>query len=135
VTDEQRDPAADLPEQVEEAFRPLAEFAQVAADAFSRAAQAWLEENRPLLEALGRLAQDPQFRAYAEARERGEVPPPAPPPLACYCLCGRLHPADRGVCDGEGVTTRRFTSKAAGPVDVALCAPCAAAQFLAELTR
>jgi hypothetical protein len=33
----------------------------------------------------------------------------------------------------EAVTTRHFDSPTVGPVDVPICAPCAAAQFLAEL--
>jgi hypothetical protein len=41
---------------------------------------------------------------------------------------------DEGVCDGEMVTTRHYDTELTGPVDVPLCAPCAAAQFLEELT-
>jgi hypothetical protein len=132
---EQRDPAAELRAQAEalaEGFRPLFEFANAAVEAFARAAEAWLEQQRPFFEALGRLAQDPQVRAYIEARERGEIPPPEPP-RSCHCLCGKTHPGEY-VCDGEAVTTRHYDTPLLGPVDVPLCAPCAAAQFLAEVT-
>jgi hypothetical protein len=137
MTDEQRDPAAELRAQIEvmaEAFRPLAEFARTYVDAFSRAANAWLEQNRPAFEALGRLAQDPQVLALAEARKRGEIPAPHLHG-ACHCLCAKTHPAETGICEAfEPVTTRHYDTELLGPVDVPLCAPCAAAQFLAEVT-
>jgi hypothetical protein len=53
--------------------------------------------------------------------------------LPCHCLCGVRHPGDRGICDGEGVTTRRFITETFGAVDVPLCAPCAVAQDITEL--
>jgi len=72
-------------------------------------------------EALGKL--DPPVRAAMEAG------------LAaftgnwrqCRCPCARAHPDDMGVCDGRAVMTRRR-----GQEDVALCAPCAVAQGIAE---
>lgn len=45
----------------------------------------------------------------------------------CHCLCGKQHPDSMGICDNHAVTTRRFESALLGPVDVPLCAPCAAA--------
>lgn len=134
--DEKRDPAADLVAQAEaiaEAFRPLSEFARQVVDAFSKAAQAWLDQNRPMLEAIGKVANDPAVRAYIEARQRGEIPAPEPR-QPCHCFCPYSHPGEQ-VCDGEGVTTRRFTSRVTGPVDVPLCAPCAVAQGVTELER
>ena len=48
----------------------------------------------------------------------------------CECVCARSHPDDMGVCDNRAVIKRRL---AAGPnADVALCAPCAVAQGVAE---
>jgi hypothetical protein len=48
---------------------------------------------------------------------------------ACHCLCGKAHPDDPGICEVfEPVTTRHFDTPLLGPVDVPLCAPCAAAQ-------
>jgi hypothetical protein len=117
----QADPATELAA----AFRAFT-------DAFGRAAQAWLERHRPFFEAMEKVAQDPAVRAYLEARERGEVPSPRRP---CHCLCGHAHPDDKGVCDANAVTTRRFETAAMGPVDVALCAPCVVAQGITALQR
>jgi hypothetical protein len=127
MTDDQRDPAAELRARLE----AFVEAFQSAATALGRAVTAWAEQNRPALDLLGRLAQDPRVLAYIEARKRGEIPPSPGP---CHCLCARTHPDDRGVCDMEAVTTRHYDTQMLGPVDVALCAPCAAAQFLAEVT-
>lgn len=98
------------------------------ADAFGRVAQAWFEQNRPLFEALGKLAEDPRVMACLEARGRGDVA--WQPHRPCYCLCGRAHPAAENVCDGEAVTSRRYETARYGLVDVGLCAPCAVAQGL-----
>lgn len=117
----------------DEAFRPLVkavnEAFQPLADALTAAVRVWLERNRPAIEALAELAQDPRVQAYIAARERGEVPPPHRP---CWCLCSRAHPGE-SVCDARAVTTRRYNSPALGPVDVQLCAPCAVAQGIAEI--
>ena len=128
--DERPDPAEALMEGIIEAFRPLARQVSAFIDAWNRAGAMWLEQNRPLIEALGRLAADPRVRAYAEAYERGEIPPE---PQPCHCLCGKTHPADKGICDMNAVTTRHFDTERLGPVDVPLCAPCAVAQGIAEL--
>jgi hypothetical protein len=47
----------------------------------------------------------------------------------CHCRCDTAHPNDLGVCDGQAVMTR----KVAG-ANVSLCAPCAVAQGVAEMT-
>lgn len=94
---------------------------------FGQAAGEWLERMRPAVDALLEVVSRPEVQ---EAIERARS---LPRPRPCYCYCPRLHPADKGVCDGEGVTTRRFTSELTGPVDVSLCAPCAVAQGLTEL--
>jgi hypothetical protein len=47
----------------------------------------------------------------------------------CQCRCHTAHPNDLGVCDGRAVMTRRV-----GGTDVSLCAPCAVAQGVAEMT-
>jgi hypothetical protein len=47
----------------------------------------------------------------------------------CRCQCRTAHPADPGVCDGQAVMTRRIAD-----ADVSLCAPCAVAQGVAEMT-
>lgn len=92
-----------------------------AVEAFRKLGAALIEAIGPLADAAG-----PYFAQLAEAARRHRQ--------RCLCLCGRAHPADEGVCDGEQVTTRHYESVLAGPVDVPLCAPCAAAQFLAEMT-
>lgn len=118
MSDEQRDPVAEL----------AATF-QALADNMGRALTAWMERHRPFLEALGRLAQDPGVQAYIAARKSGWEPERARP---CHCLCGTAHPGDKGICDGNAVATRHFETRAMGPVDVPLCAPCAVAQGSAQ---
>jgi hypothetical protein len=46
----------------------------------------------------------------------------------CQCECVAAHPQDKNVCDGNAILTRRL-----GEADVALCAPCAVAQGVAEM--
>ena len=73
---------------------------------------------------------DPAFRAAIEAGRavlRGDR-------RDCECPCGEAHPDDVGVCDNDAVITRRFATDLDGEVDVPLCAPCATAQGLAELS-
>lgn len=82
----------------------------------------WLERMRPAFDTLLEVANRPEVR---EAITRAQS---QPRPRPCYCFCPRLHPSDKGICDGEGVTTRLFTSKLTGPVDVSLCGPCDAAR-------
>lgn len=98
---------------------------QALLEAISRAAALWLEQHRPLFEAIAKLADDPVVRAYLASVERGEVERQRP----CYCLCGAVHRDQPGICTGEGVTiiTRRLLEH--GLVDVAVCGPCA------EVTR
>ena len=47
----------------------------------------------------------------------------------CKCQCDTAHPNDTGVCDGRAVMTRRVSG-----TNVSLCAPCAVAQGVAEMT-
>lgn len=99
--------------------------------AFARAFAAELDRVRPALERMAEIANRPEVRAALEqARARRSLRDWRP----CHCLCGRMHPADKGVCDMDAVTTRRFVSGLTGPVDVPLCAPCAVAQGLTELS-
>jgi hypothetical protein len=48
---------------------------------------------------------------------------------ACRCPCDTAHPDDKDVCDGSAVLTRRLDD-----ADVSLCAPCAVAQGVAEMS-
>ena len=75
-------------------------------------------------EALDKL--DPAVRAAAEAGRAalsGDW-------HRCHCPCGKAHPDDMGVCDGRAVMTRQLAG-----VGVRLCAPCAVAQGVAEMSR
>lgn len=94
-------------------------------EAAGQAIAEWAERMRPAFEQLTEIARNPEVAAAFE-----RVPNPAGG-LACFCLCTR-HPDDKGVCDGEAVTTREFISGAFGPVHVPLCAPCAVAQGISE---
>lgn len=104
-------------------------------EALTEAAGAVAESLQPFMLAAVKmfqaLASDPVVRFAMDHPELFSAERPKP----CYCLCGRLHPADVNVCDMNAVTTRRFVSDLTGPVDVALCAPCAVAQGLTELSR
>jgi hypothetical protein len=68
---------------------------------------------------------EPAFRAAVEAGRSavtGEW-------RNCQCRCQTAHPDDPDVCDGKAVMTRRVSG-----ADVSLCAPCAVAQGVAEMT-
>lgn len=119
MTDDQRDPAADFQAMM-----------QAAVEAMGRAAQAYIEQLRPVFEAIGKIAADPEVMAALKAAQARQAIRDARP---CHCLCGRTHPDDRGVCDMLAVTTRHYDSPTVGPVDVPVCAPCAVAQGVAEM--
>jgi len=94
---------------------------QAAADAVSEWSRRVSEATH---EAMDKI--EPAFRAAVEAGRSamtGEW-------RDCHCQCGTAHPDDPGVCDGQAVMTRRV-----GEADVSLCAPCAVAQGVAEMTR
>ena len=93
---------------------------QVARDAMSEWSRRVSEATH---EALDKI--EPAVRAAAEAGRSamtGEW-------RNCRCQCRTAHPADAGVCDGRAVMTRSV-----GGADVSLCAPCAVAQGVAEMT-
>jgi hypothetical protein len=75
-------------------------------------------------EALGKL--EPAVRAAVEAGRAAVTGDWN----ACHCPCRTAHPDDKGVCDGRAVMSRRVDG-----ADVALCAPCAVAQGVAEMPR
>jgi hypothetical protein len=110
---DQPDPARALIQGFQEAGRVIGE---------------WLEGMRPAFEQLTEIANRPEVRAAVERRA------PLPARRPCHCLCGKTHPADKGICEGgSAVTTRRFETALTGPVDVPLCAPCAVAQGITEM--
>jgi hypothetical protein len=87
----------------------------------------WFERMRPAFEQLTEIANRPEVRAAIERNRNRDYRP-------CHCLCGKLHPADKGICEGaSAVTTRRFETALTGSVDVPLCAPCAVAQGVTEM--
>src|SRR5580704_16141990 len=93
--------------------------AQQLAAAWQAAGDA-LDEWRQRVAAATKL--DPAVRAAFEAARAAVTGDWKP----CHCPCGSAHPADRGVCDGRAVVSRRL-----GDADVSLCAPCAVAQGFA----
>ena len=71
---------------------------------------------------LEKLGTDPAVQARVRWRaqeDRAVVWP------ACRCVCEKVHPG-ASVCDVKSVTTIRRYSDPSGPVDVPVCAPCAA---------
>lgn len=78
-------------------------------------------------EAVHKLATDPAVRAAMESWRITLVWTRQD----CDCVCARSHPDDIGVCDNNAVIKRRLAGLN-GAVDVALCAPCAVAQGVAE---
>src|SRR5579859_5737722 len=94
---------------------------RVAADAASEWSRRVSEATH---DAMGKI--EPAVRAAAEAGRMamtGEW-------RNCRCQCGTTHPDDLGVCDGQAVMTRKVSG-----TDVSLCAPCAVAQGVAEMSR
>jgi hypothetical protein len=109
---------ADYPENP---AQQLAGAWQVAVSVFGQ----WREQvGTATAEAKEKL--DPAFHAAVEAL-RAAV---AGNWGACRCSCATAHPQDRGVCDHNAVLMRHVSGK-----DVALCAPCAVAQGVAEMRR
>ena len=114
-----------LPPVSDQTARVFREFAE----AIGQAITAYFERMQPAWEQLAEIARHPEV---LEAFERERLRHVASQP--CHCLCGYRHPADMGICDGEGVTTREFDSAAfSRPVHVPMCAPCLVAQGVTEL--
>jgi hypothetical protein len=114
-----------------ESERPVpARALREAFDAMACVAQQWFEQHRPFIQALAEFAARPEVRAAVEQMKARQAVRELRP---CHCLCVWTHPAEKGICDMNGVTTLRFASEMTGPVEVPLCAPCAVAQGLAAL--
>jgi len=98
-------------------------------EAATAVATEWAEQTAAVArEALHKLANDPAVRAAWESWRIALVWTRQD----CDCVCARSHPDDMGVCDNRAVITRRRADGRNGDVDVALCAPCAVAQGVAE---
>ena len=90
----------------------------------------WAERTAAVTaEAFGKLSSDPAIRAAMETWRVAVVWQQRD----CECLCAISHPDDVGVCDHRAVITRRIQADRDGGIDVALCAPCAVAQGVAEM--
>ena len=90
----------------------------------------WAERTAAVTaEAFHKLTNDPAIRAVMETWRVAVVWSQRD----CECLCAISHPNDVGVCDHRAVITRRLPAERAGGMDVALCAPCAVAQGVAEM--
>jgi hypothetical protein len=88
----------------------------------------WAERTAAVTtESFHKLTSDPAIRAVMESWRASVVWP-----RACECPCAVSHPDDVGVCDHRAVITRRITT-GSGKAHVALCAPCAVAQGVAEM--
>jgi len=89
----------------------------------------WAEQTAAVTrEAFHKLANDPAVRAALESWRITLVWTRQD----CDCVCARSHPDDIGICDNRAVIKRRLAVRPGGDVDVALCAPCAVAQGVAE---
>ena len=92
----------------------------------------WAERTAAVTaEAFHKLTSDPAVRAVMETWRVAVVWQHRD----CECLCAISHPNDVGVCDHRSVITRRLPADRDGGMDVALCAPCAVAQGVAEMPR
>ena len=102
---------------------------QAAFDHLAKAARQLARETwqalEPVIGRLSGLTDDP--RVQARVRRRGEEDVA----LACDCKCATIHPGS-WVCDMKAVTTIR-RSDPAGPVDIPVCAPCAAEVMTQQL--
>ena len=108
---------------------PLRQLA-AAWQAATAVAAEWAERTAAVTaEAFHKLSSDPAVRAVMETW-RVTV---AWPLSDCECPCAVSHPEDPGVCDHRAVITRRIQADRDGGMDVALCAPCAVAQGVAEM--
>jgi hypothetical protein len=90
----------------------------------------WAQQTAALTrDAVRQLASDPAVRAAWQSWRVTVVWTGQD----CGCSCATAHPGDVGVCDGRAVISRRFAAGPGDAVEVALCAPCAVAQGVAEM--
>jgi hypothetical protein len=108
---------------------PLEQLAAAWRAATTVAAE-WAERtSAATTEAFHKLTSDPAIRAVMETWRVAVVWPLRD----CECPCAIAHPDDVGVCDHRAVITRTVSAGGGGGTDVALCAPCAVAQGVAEM--
>jgi hypothetical protein len=82
-----------------------------------------LERMRSACDAVADVANRPEVQAVSEWTARALRRRP------CLCLCARVHPDDRDICEMlDAVITGPSSSDWAHKVDIPLCAPCAAAR-------
>lgn len=110
-----------MSEYPESPARELAAAWQAASAALGQ----WREQvAEATTEAMAKL--DPAFRAAVDALRAAVTGNWG----NCQCPCATAHPQDQGVCDHSAILSRRI-----GDEDLALCAPCAVAQGVAEMRR
>jgi hypothetical protein len=91
----------------------------------------WAERTAAVTaESFHKLTSDPAVRAVIQTWRTAVVWQQRD----CECPCAVSHPDDVGVCDHRAIITRRI-SAGRGETEVALCAPCAVAQGVAEMPR
>jgi hypothetical protein len=104
------------------------EHLQAAFDHLGKAARQWAMDARRAVEpVIGLLAELAGKDVQARVRRRAEEDVT----LACDCECARVHPGS-WVCDLKAVTTIR-RGDPNGPVEVPVCAPCAAEVMTQQL--
>jgi hypothetical protein len=110
------------------AVRQLAAAWQAAATV----AAEWAERTAAVTaEAFNKLTSDPAIQAVLESWRSAAIWPRP----GCECSCADSHPDDMGICDNRAVITRRLPRDRDGEAEIALCAPCAVAQGVAELPK
>jgi hypothetical protein len=108
---------------------PLQQLAAAWRAATAVAAE-WAERTSTVTaEAFHKLTSDPAIRSAMQTWRVAVVWSQRD----CECPCAIAHPDDVGVCDHRAVITRRISAEPDGGMDVALCAPCAVAQGVAEM--
>ena len=100
-------------------------------DAATGVVAEWAEQTAAATrEAMHKLTTDPAVRAVLERWRVALVWVLQD----CDCVCTKWHPDDVRVCDNRAVITRRLVTGPDGEVNLRLCAPCAVAQGVAEMS-
>lgn len=99
---------------------------QAALDRMSEVVAKWMTDGweavQPFLKAVEKFASDPEVQARLRRRAQEDGAFVAP---ACRCQCAAVHP-DAQVCDARAVTAVRQYSDRTRPINIPVCAPCAA---------
>jgi hypothetical protein len=109
---------------------PVRQFA-AAWQAAAEVAAEWMQRaGQVTADSIRKLNSDPAVQEFLETlRNTFQVVVSR----ECECSCADSHPDDIGVCDRRAVITRRLPGGVHGKAEIALCAPCAVAQGVAEM--